>query len=335
MKILITGGAGYIGSHAVKLMLEKGDRVIVIDNLFRGFKEAVDTLQKEYGKENLTFYKADLKNGEDIDKILKKEKPDGIMHFAALCLVNESVEKPEDYFENNVYGSLNLLKAMIGNKINNIVFSSTCAVYGESQYLPVDEKHPLIPTNPYGESKLLVEKILKWFDECHGLRYTILRYFNVSGSSSDGLIGDSKKPSQLLVQNAVRGALGIEPFNLTCPKVKTKDGSPIRDYINVEDLVEAHRIALERLISKKSSEIFNLGTGKGNSVLEVINQVKKITGSDFLVGKVEARKGEYAEIYANISKAKKILGWKPKRTIKDSVNSLVKWYKNHPKGWKY
>ena len=334
MKILITGGAGYIGSHAVKLMLEKGNKVVVVDNLYRGYIEAVKTLQKKFGEGNLVFYKADLRNYQKINEILKTEKPDAIMHFAALCLVNESMEKAEDYFENNVYGSLNLLKAMVANKINNIVFSSTCAVYGESQYLPVDEKHPLIPTNPYGESKLLVEKILKWFGECHGLRYAILRYFNVSGSSSDGLIGDSKKPSQLLVQNAVRGALGIEPFNLTCPKVKTKDGSPIRDYINVEDLVEAHRIALRRLINKKSSEIFNLGTGKGNSVLEVVDQVKKITGSNFPVGKVEARKGEYAEIYANISKAKKILGWKPKRTIKDSVNSLVLWYKSHPKGWK-
>jgi UDP-glucose 4-epimerase len=160
-----------------------------------------------------------------------------------------------------------------------------------------------------------------------------MRYFNVSGASSSGLIGDSKKPSQLLVQNAVRGALGIDTFNLTCPKVNTKDGSPVRDYINVEDLVEAHSIALDRLIAGKHSDIFNLGTGKGSYVLEVVNQVKKITGTDFPVTKAEARKGEYGEIYANISKAKKMLGWQPKKTIEDSVNSLVKWYNAHPNGW--
>lgn len=332
-KILITGGAGYIGSHAVKLMLENGYRVVVIDNLYRGFLKAIETLQGKYGKNNLLFYKADLRDYQELKKILKKEKPLGVMHFAALCLVNESMEEPEKYFENNVCGSLNLLKAMRQNDINNLVFSSTCATYGESQYLPVDEKHPLSPTNPYGESKLMVEKMIRWLGQCGGLSYSIMRYFNVSGASSDGLIGDSKKPSQLLVQNAVRGALGIEPFNLTCPKVKTKDGSPVRDYINVEDLVEAHKIALERLINGKGSEIFNLGTGKGSSVLEVVSQVKKITGKDFPVSKAEPRKGEYGEIYANIKKAKKVLGWKPKRTIKDSVESLVKWYKDHPNGW--
>jgi len=333
MKILITGGAGYIGSHAVKLMLEKGHKVVVIDNLYRGFLEVIKTLKDKYGDDNLTFYKADLRDYEEILNILSKEKPIGVMHFAALCLVNESMEEPEKYFDNNVCGSLNLLKAILASGLNNIVFSSTCAVYGESKYLSVDEKHPLCPTNPYGESKLLVEKMINWLGQCRGLSYTIMRYFNVSGASSDGLIGDSKKPSQLLVQNAVRGALGIDVFNLTCTQVKTKDGSPVRDYINVEDLVDAHKVALDRLIAGRPSDTFNLGTGKGSSVLEVVDQVKKITGTDFPVANAEARKGEYAEIYANIKKAEKILGWKPKKTIKDSVDSLVKWYKTHPNGW--
>jgi UDP-glucose 4-epimerase len=335
MKVLVTGGAGYIGSHAVKLLLEKKNKVIVIDNLYRGYRQAIKTLQKKFGQQNLIFYQVDLKNFEKINQIIKKEKPKGVMHFAALCLVSESMEKPEDYFENNVYGSLNLLRAIVKNRVNNLIFSSTCAVYGESQYLPVDEKHPLNPTNPYGESKLITEKIIQWFEKVHGLKYVILRYFNVSGAASDGLIGDSKKPSQLLVQNAVRGALGIGPFKLTCPKVKTKDGTPVRDYINVEDLVEAHLAALNYLQSGGRSNIFNLGTGKGNSVLEVVKQVQKITKAKFPIKKGKARKGEYAEIYANISKAKKILRWEPKRTIKDSVLSLVKWYQKHPRGWSY
>ncbi len=335
MKILVTGGAGYIGSHAVKLLLEKKKKVVVIDNLYRGYLQAIETLQKKFGKQNLIFYKTDLKDFSSLNRILKKEKPEGVMHFAALCLVNESMEKPEEYFENNVLGTLNLLKAIKQNKVGNLIFSSTCAVYGESQYLPVDEKHPANPTNPYGESKLVAEKMIYWFGKIYNLKYAILRYFNVSGASSDGLIGDSKKPSQLLVQNAVRGALDIEPFKLTCPKVKTKDGTPIRDYINVEDLVEAHLAALNYLKKDGESNIFNLGTGKGNSVLEVVETVKKITGVEFPIGKGETRKGEYGAIYANINKAKKILKWKPKRALKESVLSLVKWYKHHPQGWQY
>jgi UDP-glucose 4-epimerase len=333
--ILVTGGAGYIGSHAVKLLLEKGYKVTVLDNLERGYLEAVETLQNKFGKENLNFVEADLRDGEKIKEIMAEIKPEGVLHFAALCLVNESMEKPELYFENNDLGTLNLLKAMQEAGINKLVFSSTCAVYGESQYLPVDENHPTHPSNPYGESKLIAESMIKWFGKLRGLNYIIFRYFNVAGASSDGLIGDSKKPSQLLVQCAVRGALGIEPFQLTCPKVGTKDGTPIRDYVNVEDLAEAHIMALEYLIKGGQSDLFNLGTGKGNSVLEIVNQVKEITGAEFPVTQGEARKGEYAEIYANNAKVKQVLGWKPKKSIKDGVGSLVKWYKNKPNGWKY
>lgn len=349
MKVLVTGGAGYIGSHAVKLLLEKKIQVVVTDNLFRGYRQPIEVLQKKFGSKNLKFYQVDLKTpwkekGKDlgctkkvisIDEILKKEKPDGVMHFAALCLVSESMEKPENYFDNNVCGSLNLFKAMVKNKTNNLVFSSTCAVYGESQYLPVDEKHSLSPTNPYGESKLMVEKIISWFSKSHGLNFVNLRYFNVAGAAKDGSIGDSKKPSQLLMQNAVRGALDLEPFQLTCPKVKTKDGTPIRDYINVEDLADAHLMALNYLFNDGKSDVFNLGTGKGHSVLQIVSQVQKITGVKFPFKKGRVRQGEYAEIYANIHRAKKILGWKPKRSLKDSVKSLVKWYEKHPQGWEY
>jgi len=333
--ILVTGGAGYIGSHAVKLLLEKGEKVAVLDNLSRGYGQAIETLQKKYGKDNMLFFKADLKNKQELLEVFGKIKPEGVMHFAAFCLPNESMEKPEIYFENNVFGSLNLLEVMKENGIKNLVFSSTCAVYGESKYLPMDEKHPLSPINPYGESKLIVERMIGWFGKIYGLKSVVFRYFNVSGASADGVIGDSKKPSQLLVQNAVKGALGIEPFKLTCPKVETADGTPIRDYINVEDLVEAHAAALDYLKSDGESEVFNLGTGRGNSVLEVVEVVKKTTGKNFPIEPGEARKGEYAEVYADISKAKKILKWEPRKTIEDSVKALVKWYTNHPQGWEY
>lgn len=333
--ILVVGGAGYIGSHAVKALLDSGKQVAVIDNLYRGYKQVIETLKEKYGDENLAFYQADLKDEKEIDRLIGEIRPEGVMHFAALCLVNESMEKPEEYFDNNVVGSHNLLKALVKHKIDNLVFSSTCAVYGESQYLPVDEKHPLSPSNPYGESKLMVEQMIRWFGRIYNLNYVIFRYFNVAGASSEGLIGDSKKPSQLLVQNAVRGALKIDEFRLTCPKVDTKDGTPIRDYINVEDLVEAHVRAIEYLQNGGESDVFNLGTGKGNSVLEVVNQVKELTGADFAIQQGEARKGEYAEIFANNQKAQEKLGWIPKRTIKESVESLVKWYNKHPRGWNY
>ena len=332
--ILVTGGAGYIGSHAVRLLLDKGEKVAVLDNLFRGYGEVIEVLQEKYGKDNLSFYKADLRNAEEVNNVIKKVKPETVMHFGALCLVNESMEMPGLYFENNVGGSLNLLEAMVKNKVKNLVFSSTCAVYGENKYLPVDEKHPLSPTNPYGRSKLMVEQMIEWYAKVYGLNYVIFRYFNVAGASADGLIGDSKKPSQLLVQNAVRGALGIEEFKLTCPKVETVDGTPIRDYVNVEDLAEAHFLAGKYLGKGGKSEVFNLGTGKGNSVLEVVEKVKEVTGVSFDVEKGEERKGEYGAVYADITKAKKLLGWKPEKKIEDSVKSLVKWYKRKPDGWK-
>jgi UDP-glucose 4-epimerase len=333
--ILITGGAGYIGSHAAMVALEAGETVAIVDSLVRGWKELVDELTKKYGEEKVKFYQIDLKNREEIERVMEEVKPTGVMHFGALCLVNESMEKPELYFENNVGGTLNLLVAMEKAGVKNLVFSSTCAVYGETQYLPVDEKHATNPVNPYGESKLLAEKEIKWFGALKGINYVIFRYFNVAGAADDGSIGDSKKPSQLLMQNAVRGALGIEPFSLTCPSVPTRDGTPVRDYIHVVDLAGAHVKALKYLADGGSSEIINLGTGKGNTVLEIVEAVKKGTGVDFEVGKAEPRKGEYAEIYANNTKAKEVLGWEPQRGIDKAVESLVTWYKNRPQGWSY
>ncbi len=333
-KILVTGAGGYIGSIATYLLLENGYEVVAVDNFSTGYQQPLEILQEKFGKEKIRFYNKDLKG--DLTEVFEKEQNlDALLHYAAACLVNESMENPQKYFTNNVCGTQNLLTYLLENKIKNVVFSSTCAVYGESDYVPVDEQHPTEPANPYGESKLMVEKMIKWYGELKDLNFVILRYFNVCGASDDGLIGDSKKPSQLLMQNAVRGALEIEPFYLTFNEQNTPDGSPVRDYVNVVDLNLAHVKALEYLSQGGKSQIINLGTGSGNSVLEIVEKVQKVTGKKFDVQKGEARKGEYAEIYADNSKAKKILGWEPERNLEQSINSLLKWYKDHPNGWDY
>jgi len=334
-KILITGGAGYIGSHAVLASLEKDYKVVVVDNLFRGYKQVVEVLQEKYGRDKLSFYNVDLTDKKSLEKVFAKEKPEAVMHFGALCLVNESTQNPDLYFNNNVVGSINLLSVMDKYNINRIVFSSTSEVYGENKYLPMDEEHSLNPTNPYGLSKKMIEDVIIQYAKWKSLKYVIFRYFNVTGACDDGFVGDSKKPSVLLVQNAVRGALGIEEFKLTCPTVETRDGTPVRDYVNVMDLIDAHILGLDYLNKGGKSDVFNLGTEKGYSVKEIISQVQDLTGVRFEVGKGEIRQGEPAEKYAKADKAKKILGWKPSRGIKESVESLVKWYKNHPNGWQY
>ncbi|MBU6431379.1 UDP-glucose 4-epimerase GalE [Patescibacteria group bacterium] len=330
-KILITGGAGYIGSHAVKLFLEKGFEVASFDNFSRGFREPLKILKK-YGK--LKSVEGDLRNKKDIRKVFKENKIDAVAHFAALCSVNESMERPGLYFENNFVGSFNLFEAMREAGVKNIIFSSTCAAYGETEYLPVDEKHPQNPANPYGESKMLTERMLRWYGELHDFKCVIFRYFNVCGADMNGEIGDGKKPSSLLVQNAVRGAMGIEPFSYTCQKVDTPDGSPIRDYIDAEDLARAHYLAYGYLSKKNSqSEIFNLGNGAGWSVKEIVSKVEQEFGKKMNKKSGEARKGEYAKIYADASKAFKILKWKPEKNIEESILSLRKWYEKHPRGY--
>jgi len=332
-KVLITGAGGYIGSIAAYQLLQKGYEIVGIDNFSRGFKQPLEFLKEKFGEEKIRYYNFDIKS--DLSPLFEKEKNiDAVIHYAAFLSVDESMKKPEDYFTNNVAGSQNLFTYLLKNNIKKIIFSSTCAVYGNAEYIPIDERHKTEPTNPYGASKVMVENILKWYDKLKDIKFISLRYFNVCGASDDGLIGDSKKPSVHLMQNAIRGALDLEPFYLTFPEVETPDKSPIRDYCNVVDLNEAHILALDYLMKGGKSEIINLGTGTGNSVLEIITKVKEETGKDIKLEKSSPREGEYAKAVASIQKAKDVLGWEPKRSIADSVKSLVAWYKAHPEGWK-
>lgn len=332
MKVIITGAGGYIGSVATYLFLQRNFEVIAIDNFSTGYKKPLQILQKKFGKDKLKFYELDI--SDNLDLVFEKESGiSAVIHFASLCLVDDSMKNPQKYFQNNVCGSLNLLNFMLKHNVKNIVFSSTCAVYGKIQEMPVSETHETSPTNPYGQSKKMVEETVKWYGELLGLKYVILRYFNVCGASADGLLGDSKKPSPHLVQNSVRAALGIENFFLTCPSVDTPDKTPIRDYVDVLDLCEAHIKAVDYLISNGKSEIINLGTGEGNSVLEIISAVQNFTGTKFDLKKTSPRTGEYGKMVASLDKAKKILNWQPKNSIKDSIESLITWYKKHPQGW--
>lgn len=332
-KILVTGAGGYIGSVATYLLLQNGYKVVALDNYNTGYRDPLSLMQKKFGKDKLSIYELDLKN--DLSSLFDNEvNIEAVLHYAAHCLVDESVKDPAKYFSNNICGTENLLSSLFKNNIDKIVFSSTCAVYGNALYVPVDEKHPTNPDSPYGESKRIVERILEWYGKLKGLNSVILRYFNVCGATDDGLIGDSKRPSVLLVQNAVRGALGLEPFYITSPVVNTPDKTPIRDYVNVIDLNEAHILALEYLFKGGTSEIINIGTGAGNSVLEIVKIVQKVTGVHFELPRTSPRLGESEKLIASIDKAKAILSWEPKRSIEDSIRSLVSWYKLHPKGWK-
>lgn len=332
-KILITGAGGYIGSVATYLFLQKGYEVVALDDFSTGFRQPLERLEKKFGQEKFRFYKKDL--ASDLSPFFKIESGiEAVIHYASPCSVDESMREPQKYFKTVTIG-INLLNTMLEYGIKKIVFSSTCAVYGEVQRVPIDEDHPTSPVNPYGEAKRTVEKIIEWYGKLLGMQYIILRYFNVCGAADDSFVGDAKKPSMHLIQNAVRGALGIEPFYLTYPSVETPDKSPIRDYANVMDLNEAHIAALEYLFSGGKSEIVNIGTGTGNSVLEIVSAVQEITGKKFELQKGPARQGEYAKMVASIEKANTVLSWKPKRSIKDSVATLVKWYTDHPKGWEY
>lgn len=314
--LLIMGGAGYIGSHTVKHLLDSNYECIVADNLIYGHKEAVDDRAK--------FIKADLMDKESLKEIFKNNKIDAVIHFAAFAYVGESVNNPQKYYQNNVIGTLNLLETMLEFDVKKIVFSSTCATYGEPKYTPIDELHPQNPINPYGRSKLMIEHIFEDYKKAYGLKYIALRYFNASGASSDGSIGESHNPETHLIPlvlQAIKNDTSIKVFG---DDYDTKDGTCIRDYIHIEDLAQAHRLALENLDSY--SGYINLGTGVGTSVKEIIETAQKITGKPCKIEYSKRREGDPAKLFADNKKAKEILKWSLKyNNIDDIIKTAWNW----------
>lgn len=319
--ILVTGGAGYIGSHTVKYLLGHNYNVVVIDNLVYGHKEAVLTPN---------FEQIDLADKPSLDKVFKKYKIDALIHFAAYTYVGESATQPQKYYRNNVENTLNLLDAMLENGVKNIVFSSTCATYGNPQYTPIDEKHPQSPINVYGRTKLMMEQIMADYEFAYGLKYAALRYFNASGADAQGELGESHDPETHIIPLVLQAIKG-ERANITVfgTDYETQDGTCIRDYIHVEDLASAHMLAVEKLLTGAESLQINLGTGIGNSVREIITAAEAVTGQKVPVVYGERRIGDPAILYAANSKAKEVLNWHPKYTdIKEIIKTAWAWEQN-------
>ena len=325
--ILITGGAGYIGSHTVLNLIEKTDyKIIIFDNLENGHIETVNTLLK-INPDNIIFEKGDLRNINDIENVFNKHSIDGVIHFAAFALVEESVQNPSKYYRNNIYGTLNLLDTMIKHNVKRIVFSSTCATYGEPTYTPIDEKHPQNPINPYGYSKLAVERIMDDYDKAYGLKSIRLRYFNVAGADEKGRIGEWHEPETHLIPNILK-ANDNKVFTIFGNDYDTRDGTCIRDYVNVLDLAEAHRLSYEYLIKENKTDVFNIGTGEGYSVKEVFEACERVLNKKIPVEIRGRRDGDPAILYADIGKVKNVLDWKSENSLEESIKSAYLWYIN-------
>jgi UDP-glucose 4-epimerase len=337
--VLVTGAGGYIGSNAAHLFALKGMKVIGIDSFATGHRGAMDRLQQMHSS-SFIGYEGDICEHAILEKVFRTH-PDiqVVVHFAASCIVKESMLTPEKYFRNNAMGTLTLLESMLACGVRHIVFSSTCAVYGHAQYFPIDEQHPTNPSNAYGESKLMSENMIKWFVSQHGFSSVVFRYFNVYGASDDGEFGYAKRPCTHLYDAAVQGALGLRRFSLTCPTdMDTPDGTPIRDYVHVVDLVEAHLQAIslvqvQDLRRKEPHEVINLGTGTGETVFQILHKVEAALKVALPRDSSEKRQGEDVKLVANNSKARRLLGWRPVRTFESTVDSQLAWYKAHPKGW--
>lgn len=327
MTILVLGGAGYIGSHTVYELIDNGEDVAVIDNLLTGHEEAVHPKAR--------FYKGDIRDREFLDEVLKKEKPDAVIHFAACSLVGESMEKPLKYYDNNLCGTKILLDSMVANGIDKIVFSSTAATYGEPERIPILETDKTEPTNTYGETKLSMEKMFKWVGKAHGLRYVSLRYFNACGAHNSGRIGEDHNPESHLIPLILQVPNGKREFiSIYGDDYDTKDGTCVRDYIHVTDLAQAHILAVKYLQNGNKSEIFNLGNGIGFTVKEVIDTARKVTSHPIPAKITPRRAGDPAQLIASSEKAKEILGWKPEHnSLEEIISTAWNWHKNHPNGF--
>ena len=323
-KYIVTGGAGYIGSHCVISLLDRGCKVVIFDNLSTGHKETVETLKK-YG--DLTFYNVDLANCEQLHKAIQENSDaDAVFHFAAFSQVGESVINPQKYYVNNVIGALNLFKEMIACNIKKLIFSSTAAVYGEPVYIPIDENHLKNPINTYGKTKLFIEEILDDYDIAFDFKSVRLRYFNVMGADSKNRIGEWHEPETHLIPNILKSALHSNiDFNIYGDDYKTKDGTCVRDYINVEDLISAHILALDYLNNGGETNFFNLGTKNGNSIKEVLSVCEKVTGKTIKINKKPRRHGDPSILIADNKKAKKVLNWEPQKSLEESVKTAKKW----------
>ncbi|RDE31544.1 UDP-glucose 4-epimerase GalE [Parageobacillus thermoglucosidasius] len=325
--ILVCGGAGYIGSHAVHRLIENGEQVIVVDNLQTGHREAVHP--------EAIFYQGDIRDRAFLRDVFRKHEIDAVIHFAANSLVGESMQEPLKYYDNNVYGTQVLLEVMNESGVKQIVFSSTAAVYGEPKQIPIVETDPTMPTNTYGETKLAVEKMMKWVEQAYGIRYISLRYFNVAGAYGT-LIGEDHDPETHLIPLILKVPLGQrDEIHIFGDDYDTHDGTCIRDYIHVLDLVDAHILAVEKLRSGAESNVYNLGNGNGFTVKEVIEAARKVTGHPIPARVMARRPGDPAKLVASAEKAKRELGWEPKYTsITDIVASAWEWHQANPYGYR-
>ena len=327
MAILVCGGAGYIGSHAVHALVEKGEQVVIVDNLQTGHRGALNPAAK--------FYEGDIRDAAVLDKIFTENKIEAVIHFAANSLVGESMEKPLLYFNNNVYGMQMLLEGMVRHGVDKIVFSSTAATYGEPKRVPIHEDDETCPTNTYGETKLTMEKMMKWVSRANGVRNVSLRYFNAAGALPDGSIGEDHNTETHLIPLILQVPTGrrdhITVFGDDYP---TPDGTCLRDYIHVVDLADAHVLALEYLRKGGASDIFNLGNGQGFSVKEMIAAAEKATGRSIKVEIGARRAGDPAQLIASSEKARTVLGWKPQFTdVEQVIGTAWKWHESHPHGY--
>ncbi|MBB6450939.1 UDP-glucose 4-epimerase [Geomicrobium halophilum] len=327
MSVLVAGGAGYIGSHAVRQLLAKGKEVVVLDQLTTGHREALP--------DEVHFYEGDLRDRTFVQQMFAQESIDEVLMFAASSLVGESVERPLAYFDNNVHGTEVLLEAMIDHGVRTIVFSSTAAVYGEPDEVPIVETAKTEPTNPYGDTKRTMERMMKWCEEAHGLRYVSLRYFNVAGAAESGVIGEDHRPETHLIPIILEVALGKrEAITIFGDDYPTPDGTCIRDYIHVEDLIDAHLLALEHLRKGNASDIFNLGSSNGFSVKEMIEAARKVTGHPIPQKIGERRSGDPARLIASSEKVKRTLDWQPSRTnVEKMIADAWMWHRKFPQGY--
>lgn len=327
MRILVLGGAGYIGSHTALELIKAGEEVVVADNLVTGYRKAVP--------EGAAFYEGDIHNRAFLDALFEKESIDAVIHFAAYSLVGESVTNPLKYYDNNLCGTRVLLESMVAHHVDKIVFSSTAATYGEPENIPILETDRTCPTNPYGETKLAMEKMFHWTANAHDLRYVSLRYFNACGADASGTIGEAHNPEShlipliLQVPNRKREAISIYGTDYDTP-----DGTCIRDYIHVTDLAQAHILAVRYLASGGKSDIFNLGNGIGYSVREVIDVARNVTGHPIPAVETPRRAGDPARLVASSEKARKVLGWNPQHaSLEEIIASAWNWHQYHPNGY--